>query len=187
MALLGLGLVLVAVIQVICVFALVDQYKSLLQLRDALRLVDTPNELPVLGLDGTLPSSVGLPAVIDGEPFAVVLLLSTKCTTCKAVARGMDGQVPAKTWAVIEGRSESECRGFQEAAGLPNERVLIDPGGRIADGLKTRIFPTAMVFSMGVALRAQSVPSSRQLRQLVDRPEEFHSKAWQELEGGIHQ
>lgn len=39
---------LVMLIQLLCLFALVDQYKSLLQLRDALRIVDTPNELPLL-------------------------------------------------------------------------------------------------------------------------------------------
>lgn len=177
MALLGLGLTLLALIQVVCVFALVDQYKSLLQLRDALRLVDTPNELPVLGLDGTLPSSVGLPAVIDGEPFALVLLLSTKCTACKAIARGIGGQVPHKTWPVIEGRSESECREFQEAAELPAERVLLDPGGRIADGLKTRIFPTAIIFSKGVAVLARSIPSYRQFRQLVESREDSYPVA----------
>lgn len=177
MAVVLASLTVVALVQVLCLFALVDQYKSLLQIRDALRLVDTPNELPVLSLDGILPSSVGLPAALDAEPFAVVLLLSTKCTTCKAVARGMGGRVPAHSWVVIEGRSEDECREFQQEVSLTDRQVLIDVGGRIADGLRTRTFPTAIVFSSGVARSARIIPSYRQFRQLIDKPEESYSDA----------
>jgi hypothetical protein len=177
MALVAVGLILVALIQVLCLFALVDQYKSLLQIRDALRLVDTPQELPLIGVDGILPSSIGLPAVVDAEPFAVVLLLSTKCTTCKAVARGMNGQVPARSWAVIEGRSDDECREFQREVGLAGQEVLIDVGGQIADRLRTRTFPSAVVFSNGAARSVRTVPSYRQFRQMLDRREESYSEA----------
>jgi hypothetical protein len=174
---LALGLTLVALIQVLCLFALVDQYKSLLQIREALRLVDTPNEIPLFDLQGTLPSSAGLPATIDSEPFAVILLLSTKCTTCKAVARGMGGQVPVHSWALVEGGSERECLEFKEEVGLPDKQVLIDVGGRIAQKLGTRIFPSAIVFSNGVARSARTVPSYRQFRQLLDKREESYSEA----------
>ena len=175
MALLGFGLTFVAVIQVICLFALVDQYKSLLQIRESMRLVDTPNDLPLFDLEGTLPSSVGLPAAVDSEPFAVVLLLSTRCTTCKAVARGMGGQVPAHSWAVIEGRSESECQEFRDEVSLADQPVLIDVGGRIAERLRTRIFPTAIVFSNGVARSARTIPSYRQFRQVLERREQSYA------------
>ena len=141
-----MGLLLVALIQVLCLFALVDQYRSLLQIRDALRLVDVPSDLRVFDLDGVAPSSVGLPNALDTEPFALVLLLSTRCATCKAVARGMSGQVPNHTWPVIEGRSFDECQEFREEVGLVGQQVSIDVGGKISDRLKTRIFPAAIVF-----------------------------------------
>ena len=167
MALITLCLVVVAVLQVICLLALVDQYKSLLQVRNALLLVDTPQELPLLGLDGVRPSAVGLPARLDSEEFAIVVLLSNKCGTCTAVARGF-GRFPAPGWAVVAAASEDQCRVFQEEVGLHGDRVLLDVGGRIADRLKVHSFPTAIVFSNGAAVNSRAIPSNRQLRRLLE-------------------
>ena len=172
MTLVALGLLLVALIQMLCLFALVDQYKSLLQIRDALRLVDTSYDLPLFAVDGTLPSAIGLPSPIDREPFAVVLLLSTKCSSCRSVALAMDGRLPDDSWIVLEGRSEDECREFQEQVRLSTEPVFVDAGGRIAERLRIHHFPSAIVFANGQAQSAHSVPSYRQFRQLLERRKE---------------
>lgn len=172
MVLIVIALIVVSLIQCLCLFALVDQYKSLLQIRDALRLVDTPNELPLLGLDEVRPSALGLPAAIDTEPFAVVLLLSTKCTTCRAVAKGMGGHVPSTCWVVVEGRGEPEIRSFREETGLLSGAIFADPGGRIAEKLRAHVFPSAVVFVRGVAQTARSIPSYRQLTQLLSRSDQ---------------
>lgn len=123
-----IAILLISIVQLLCLFALVDQYKSILQLRDALRLVDTPQELSLVDLEGVWPSAVGLPVPLDSERFAVVLLLSTKCTTCTAVARGLGGRVQAPLWAVIAAGSERQGEQFQEEVGLTGERVLVDVG-----------------------------------------------------------
>jgi len=169
MGLVAVALTLVVLIQVVCLFALVDQYKGLLQIREASRLVDTSYDIPLFDIDSMLPSAIGLPAAIDHEQFAVVLLLSTKCTACRAVALGMEKRLPDHTWVVLEGRSEDECREFQEQVGLAAEPVFVDAGGRIAERLRAHVFPSAIIFAQGHASSAHSVPSYRQFRQLLDK------------------
>lgn len=167
MTLIWLGILFIALVQGICMFALVDQYRSMLQIRDALRLIDTPQELPLLELEGLSPSAFGLPSRIDSEALAVVVLLSTKCTTCTAVARGF-GEFPAPGWAVIAANSTDQIEGFEESVGLSGSRVIRDVGGRVADRMKIRTFPTAIVFAAGAAVNLRTIPSHRQLRRLLE-------------------
>src|ERR1700726_4995548 len=100
-AVLGLG-----IIQAICVLALVDQYKGLLQIRRALLLADTPYDLDIGGGAAQLPSAAGLPARLDKDDLSIVVVFSTKCATCITVAHEMAGRLPTQAWAVITGGSE---------------------------------------------------------------------------------
>lgn len=85
----------------------------------------------------------------------------------------MDGRVPGNTWAIIEGRSADECLQFKAEVGLSDTRVMVDPGGRIADKLKTHMFPSAIVFVDGKPRSAKSIPSYRQFRQICEDPTRF--------------
>ena len=168
MVLLTMGLIAVALLQVLCLLALVDQYKGLLQIRTSLKLVDTPYDLGLAVDEAPRPSAVGLPADFDTEDIVIVIVFSTKCASCVTVAQGMRGRVPGPAWALIAAGSEEQCREFQRSAALPSDRVLIDVGGLIASGLNVRTFPSAVVFSKGELKTAMTIPSHRQLRNLIE-------------------
>jgi len=72
MVIFAMCLGLVAVIQVVCVLALIDQYKGLLQIRTTLGLVDTPRieiapSAPPLSLSG-----LGLPNQLEQADHAIL-------------------------------------------------------------------------------------------------------------------
>lgn len=168
MILITMGLIAVILLQVICILALVDQYKGLLQIRTALRLVDTPYDLGLADDEALRPSAVGLPAAFDVDEVVVVAIFSTKCASCFTVAQGLRGRLPAPSWALIAAGSEDQGREFQTSVGLPSDRVLMDVDGRIASSLNIRTFPSAVVFSKGSLKTATTIPSYRKLRRLIE-------------------
>jgi hypothetical protein len=167
MVLITLGLIVLGLTQLICLLALVDQYKGLLQIRNDLRLSDIPHDLSLIDGKGVRASAAGLPAAVDAEELAVVVIFSTKCTACVTVARGLKGGIPPPGWALIAAGSEEQCQDFQRQVGLTGDRILMDVGGRIADNLNVRTFPSAVVFSNGEPVRAETIPSYRQLRRVL--------------------
>lgn len=165
--LLTMAVIAVGALQIICLLALVDQYKGLLQIRAALKLVDAPYDLELAGAEAPRPSAVGLPAAFDAEAVVIVIIFSTKCASCITVAQGMRGHTTGPEWVLIAAASEDQCREFQRNVGLPSDRVLVDVGGRIASGLNVRTFPSAVVFAKGELKTATTIPSHRQLRNLI--------------------
>ena len=165
MVLIALVLTVMGLLQIICLLALVDQYKGLLQIRDRLELKDTALDLPVSDLQ-VRAAGTGLPPSFTSDDVAVGLLFSTKCLSCASVAEGLKGRVPGGAWAIIAG-SEPQCEEFRAKAGLTGDRVLLDIGGRITDKLRVRTFPSALLFSNGRLAAAKSVPSYRELRHVL--------------------
>jgi hypothetical protein len=172
-----LCVILIAVVQVICLLALVDQYHGLLQIREALGLVDTPQQLAIDGAEYLTPSSVGLPSHLDNEELAVVVLLSTKCGTCRSIGRGFQGHVSSPAWAVIAGESRERCKEWLIEVGLSGARLVEDIGGTVAESLKLTTFPSAIVFANGSIQSARTLPSFRQLKRLLDVGAEEYSTA----------
>lgn len=166
MPLIAVGLGIVLLVQAICVLALIDQYKGILQIRHRLDLKDTAIDLDIAET-GVLASETGLPSPFSTEEGVVAVLFSTKCASCFSVAEGFKGRVPAGAFAIIAG-SEVQCREFQDRVGLTGDRVLMDVDGRIADKLRVRTFPSALLFSRGELTAAKSVPSYRELRHVID-------------------
>jgi hypothetical protein len=168
MALVTMGLIAVGLVQLICLLALVDQYKGLLQIRRDLSLVDTPYDLGLVDDEAPRASATGLPKAFDAEELVVIAVFSTKCASCVTVAQDWRGRISEPTWALIAAGSEDQAREFQRTVGLPSDRVLIDVDGRIASNLKVRTFPSAVVFSKGELKTATTIPSYRQLRALIE-------------------
>jgi hypothetical protein len=167
MTLVTVGLIVVGLVQLVCLLALIDQYKGLLQIRTALSLVDTPYDLGLVDGEVSRASAAGLPTVFDAEDLVVIAIFSTKCASCITVAQDWRGRVSEPTWALIAAGSEDQAREFQSKVGLPSDRVLVDVDGRIASNLKIRTFPSAVVFSKGELKTATTIPSYRQLRALI--------------------
>ena len=166
MTLIVVGLIVLGVLEIVCLLALVDQYKGILQIRERLALDDTALDLEVVNA-GVQAAAIGLPLAFSRDDLAVGVMLSTKCASCFTVAEGFKGRVPTGAWAIIAG-SESGCKEFQERVGLAGDRVLMDFGGQIADRLHVRTFPSALLFANGQLTAVKSVPSYRELRHVLD-------------------
>lgn len=162
------SLSVIALIQVICVLALIDQYRGLLQIRASLGLVDSSKEIDLAAVrDRVTPSSLGLPAAVEAESRAVVVFLSTHCSTCLAIASGLGGHVRSPLWLVVEGLSPETAEKWLSGVGLSHERVLQDSDGAIAERLSLDVVPSALVFERGELVRAATLPSIRQLNRIV--------------------
>jgi len=165
---LALCLVLVAAVQLVCVLALIDQYKGLLQIRASLGLIDTPKHLELPPVTAPLsPSDLGLPAHLDQQDRAIVVFLSTKCVTCRTIGSSLHGQVPNPMWVVVEGPSLRACDQWLAEVGLSKERVTPDADGGIARQLDLEVVPAAAIFENGAFRFAQTLPSFRQLQRLM--------------------
>lgn len=171
MLVLAVVLVVIAVIQVVCVLALIDQYRGLLQIRANLGLIDVTKaiDLPAVGAR-VAPSSVGLPRELDHEALTVVAFLSTKCSTCRTIAEELQGHVRKPLWVIVEGPSAEACSDFLAAVGLSGSRIGQDVQGEIAQRLDLRVAPAALIFLDGQLARALSLPSARQLKRILSQP-----------------
>lgn len=170
MIVLALCVALIAAVEIVCVLALMDQYKGLLQIRRGLGLIDTPRvlEIPNLGA-APAPSALGLPAQLDAEAAAVVVFLSTKCTICRSIAEGLGGVVPTRMWVVLEGPSPEACAHWLAEVRLSGERIVEDVAGEIARRLHLEVVPAALVFDRGKLTHAQTLPSLRQLERVLSQ------------------
>jgi hypothetical protein len=167
--LLPIAIAVIAILQVICLLALVDQYKGLLQIRESMGLLDTPEPIQLAALTAApAPSELGLPERLDAEERVVVAFLSTKCTTCRNIGKGLRGHIPTNMLVMLEGPRQDACEQWLTEVGLSGERVLIESmHDGVASRLDLSIFPSALIFEAGSLRAAQTLPSTRQLRQLL--------------------
>lgn len=155
-----------AVLVLVCLLALVDQYRTLELIREHLGVNDTPR--PIDHPRGrVVPSEVGLPPELDARPHLVVLFLSTSCSTCKTVATALRGKDVPALHVVLKTHSEVAGAEWCREAGLAPERVTFDTTGRVAAALGTDITPAAYVIRDEAVLLAQTIPSYRQLEPLL--------------------
>ena len=98
-------LVLVGLLAVgLCILlgAFAELFHQVQQIRAQLGMVDRATPLDLGAKRDALASSVGLPAALDDAGEAMVLFLSNRCTTCRAIAHELDGTVPPGLWIVAE-------------------------------------------------------------------------------------
>ena len=150
--------------------ALVELFRDVRQLRDALGILDRPLSVDLGPAAGTRPSTHGLPAELDAQHGALVLFLSERCETCRALAAGLAGPLPNGLWVVIEARDAEGAALFARAYGLDGERVTVDVDGAIARSMGLNTSPVGFRVEHGVLTSAGTVPSSRYLTSILPEP-----------------
>lgn len=154
--------------------ALLELYKDVRQLRDAVGILDRPLTVDIGHVAGTTPSSYGLPQAIDAAPSAIVLFLSERCATCHSLARGLLRPLPGGLWVVVEARDSSSAASFLNSSGLSgtslSEQVVIDVAGEIARRIGLNTTPVGFRVERGLLTHATTVPSSRYLTSILPEP-----------------
>lgn len=159
-------MVILAVLMAVCLLALVDQYRTLDIIRRDLGINDTPQPVSYPQSAPVSPSGIGLPFHLNNRRRVIVLFLSTTCSTCRGIASALHGFVPDDLWIVVESRSEETAIGWLGGVGMEIGAVTYDQGA-IASQLELDITPAAFIYEDGTLIRAQTVPSFRQLKLLL--------------------
>ena len=156
--------------------ALVELFRDVRQIRDALGILDRPRSVDLGPAAGAAPSAYGLPRQLDDAPSALVLFLSDRCSTCRILAATLGGTLPAGLWVVVEAASCEGAAEFVEMFGmtprLADGRVTLDSGGAIAGRLGLNTTPVAYRIENGVLKDAATVPSVRHLSSIIPTPAE---------------
>lgn len=161
---------LVAVLTVVTVVlagTTVELLRAVEQIRAHIGLEDKPTLLDIGSSVGQQPSSFGLPQVLDDIDRAVVLILSDRCASCRAIAAEISGDVPDDVFILLEeGRREDLGKSLQVRYDLPPSRTIIDYGGGIAGRLGVDTTPAGVVVRQGRVVSAQTIPSARRIVEL---------------------
>jgi len=147
--------------------ALVELFRDMRQMRDALGILDRPLNVDLGQVAGTRPSSHGLPGELDAQHSAIVLFLSERCETCRALAAALTWPLPNGLWVVIEARDAASAARFAEMYGFADERITIDVEGAIAISMGLNTSPVGFRVEHGVLTSATTVPSSRYLMSIL--------------------
>jgi hypothetical protein len=150
--------------------ALVELFRDVRQMRDALGILDRPLNVDLGQVAGTQPSSHGLPEELDTQHSAIVLFLSERCATCSTLAAGLTPPLPNGLWIVIEARDAASAARFAEAYGLTDKRIMIDVHGAIAASMGLNTSPVGFRVEHGVLTSATTVPSFRHLTSILPEP-----------------
>lgn len=155
--------------------ALVEMYRDLRQIRDAMGILDRPLNVDIGEAAGAHPSQFGLPRALDSAGAAIVLFLTERCATCQTVAAGLPRPLPPALWVVFEARSEESAAMLLERFRLTEfaarGQVLTDIEGEITGRLGLHIAPAGFRVESGRFTYATSVPSTRYLKSIL--PETF--------------
>jgi hypothetical protein len=169
-----IAVALLALIVFLLFGALLEMYKDVRQLRDAVGILDRPLTVDIGRVAGTTPSSYGLPQAIDAAPSAIVLFLSERCATCHSLARGLLRPLPGGLWVVVEARDHSSAASFLDSSGLSgtslSEQVVVDVAGEIARRIGLNTTPVGFRVERGLLTQATTVPSSRYLTSILPEP-----------------
>ena len=155
---------------------LVEVFRDVRQIRDALGILDRPLTIDIGSAAGTPPSSYGLSRQLDDEPFALLLFLSDRCATCRVLAASLGGTLPAGLWIVVEAATSQAAAEFIEMFRMTptsgDERVFVDPAGAVAGRLGLNMTPVGYRIENGVFTSAGTVPSMRYLASIIPIPSE---------------
>lgn len=155
--------------------ALVELFRDVRQMRDALGILDRPLHIDLGLVAGTQPSRHGLPQELDSRQSAIVLFLSDRCETCRKLALGLSQPLPKGLWVVIEARNAESAAEFIEGNGLPTKGVVVDIEGAIARSVGLDTSPVGFRVENGLLVGASTVPSSRYLSSILPEPLRLNS------------
>ena len=166
LALIGVGVL--ALLVAILFAALVEMYRDIRQLRDALGILDRPIAIDARSVAGTRPSTYGLPIDLDSCPSALVLFLSDRCGTCGQIANGLGPEMPDRLWVVLEARNAESAELFLDRYRLTGAaRVIVDAADAIARSIGLDTTPVGFHVKNGVFTAATTVPSTRYLNSIL--------------------
>ncbi|HEX3578249.1 MAG TPA: hypothetical protein VHY33_06765 [Thermoanaerobaculia bacterium] len=157
--------------------ALVEMYRDVRQLRDAMGILDRPLPVNVTDAVGMRASTYGLPRAIDAADSALVLFLSDRCGTCRQLAHGLTRPLVSGLWLVLEVRSDAGAADFIERYGLADSaregRIIVDPTTEIARRIGIDTTPVGVRIENGAIAHATTVPSTRYLNTILPEPVEL--------------
>ena len=171
---------LLAIVIFVLFGALLELYRDVRQLRDALGILDRPLTIDIGSAAHTSPSSYGLPAALDTAASAIVLFLSDSCATCRVLAAALHAGIPAGLCVVVEARDAKSANQFMEIYGLNPDAgeglLCIDAARNIAGKLGLDITPAALRIENGKFAGATTVPSTRYLLSILPAPLKLNSR-----------
>lgn len=152
----------VAFALVVLLSAQVELFRDMKQVRELTGMIDRPFPLDLGAMQGRSPADLGLPT-----KNGAILVLSDRCGTCRSLAAALDGAVPQHLQIVLSnpGGRASELPTVWDLG----DRAIDDTDGSIMAALDIKVTPAAISVFDGVMTEAQSVPSARQLHELLDR------------------
>ncbi len=169
-----IAVALLALLVFVLFGALLELYRDVRQLRDVAGILDRPLHVEIGSVAGSRPSSYGLPEILDSTVSGLVLFLSERCASCRALAAGLDDPLPQGLWIIIQASSATSAASFLESYALNdktgNHRVIVDIGGELAHRLGLEVAPVGFRVENGVLLSATTVPSSRYLTSILPVP-----------------
>lgn len=153
---------------------LLEAVRQISQIRRELDFDDKPVPVSVGALAGKpIPDPVRAAWSENGTAGdGVVLLLSSDCSTCRAVASGLRDLVARfdrlRIVTILQARNHDEVTDMLADAGLARDEVTVDLEGEYgaAVGIATR--PAAVVIRQGIISEGAVVRNARQLQQLLD-------------------
>lgn len=180
----GIALIAVAVLGALTFVlfgALVEMYRDIRQLREALGILDRPLNIALGPVANTPPSRAGLPSHLDNAASAVLLFLSDSCAICRVLAAALSTNLPAGLYIVMEARGRESAERFLEFYGLSpqaeNGVIFVDDERKIALALGLDTTPVAFRIENGRFVGATTVPSTRYLFSILSSPIELRPKS----------
>lgn len=169
-----ISVALLALLVFVLFGALLEMYRDIRQLREAIGILDQPLNVDVGPVAGTNPSNYGLPQALDSAVSALILFLSERCGTCRSLAAGLSIPLPPGLWIVLEARDTDSAVTFLNSFNLNrltlDEHVVVDVGGKIAYRIGLDTTPIGFRVENGAIVSATTVPSSRYLNTILPEP-----------------
>jgi thiol-disulfide isomerase/thioredoxin len=159
MILVGVALAVLSVLMLVCLLALVDQHRSLENVRRHLSSTSHPAEQSL--------AQLGLPVDLDQRRQLVLIFLSTSCTACRSLARPLGKAPRDRIWIVLEAPSEAAGLRWLSGVGLPNKNVTIEDNQRAISAFGVEVTPAVLVFRDGNPVVGQTAPSYEHLEPLL--------------------
>ena len=171
LGLLGIAVIGLGIIAIFEGLVLVEMVKQVAQIRQRVDLDDEPEPISLGSRASRRFSRSDLLPPRTGS--SLVLLLSSECAACRAVAGAVgalaDAGPDAPIVAVIEGSNEDDVERFLTDTGLEPQFVVLDPDHKIGRDTGVRLRPAAVVIRDGLMVEAAAVRTARQLRHLLER------------------
>lgn len=157
----------IALMLMFCVLALMDQYRTLELVRERLGIKDQPSPVD---RPATVPSleSLGLSHLLPRGAAKLVLFLTTNCGSCHSIAAELSKVAWGPLVVVVGSSNHGDFESWCTKVGLPPEMVHFDEDGMVSHAFLVSVSPSVFLLHDDQVVLAQTVPSFRHLRPLLD-------------------